>query len=97
MVKKSITPQDACNLLNEFFKLDPKSAMALTLHHEKCNQKIIDHPSIIVAEHKNGAGIGLLGIINGMFGVRKDGMGPICGEFNDNGTKIIRFKLTPKK
>jgi hypothetical protein len=99
MLKKSITAQDACNLLNDFLKLDPKSAQALTLHHEKCNQKVANHPTIQVAKHGKStiSQVGLLGIINGMFGVRKDGMGPICCEFNDKSTKITSFKLTPKK
>jgi hypothetical protein len=57
-----------------------------------------DHPTIQVRQYPGDeySSVGILGILNGLFGIREDGMGAICMEIEDDG-KIISFKLTPKK
>lgn len=97
MVKRSITAQDVCDFLNNMLELDPECTKALVTNRVKCNKAIADHPSIQVQQssvlYPNK--VGLIGILNGMFGIRADGTGPICFEF-DKG-KIIGFKRTPNK
>jgi hypothetical protein len=97
MLKKNITPKNVCNLLNEMLELDYKSTKKLVEYRVPCNEKIADHPTIQVQKFKTDKfpKVGLIGVINGMFGTRKDGMGAICYEI-DLG-KIIRFKPTPEK
>ena len=96
MLKKTITPLNACDLLNEFLALDPECAQALMFHREKCNDTLASHPTIQVQQYIDDKfpKVGLLGLINGMFGVRDDGRGAICAIVDDTG-KITGFKLTP--
>ena len=39
--------------------------------------------------------VGLIGILNGLFGIREDGMGSICCDM-DNAGHIKSFKPTPR-
>jgi hypothetical protein len=97
MLKKNITPKNVCDLLNEMLELDYSCTEKLIEHRVPCNGKIADHASIQVQQFKtdNSPKVGLIGVLNGMFGVRKDGMGAICYEIDFG--KIVRFKPTPEK
>ena len=104
MLRQCVTPQEACDLLNELLKLDYDCISSLVRHHERCNDAIADHPSVQVSKYSaqstlaqvnKTATVGFIGILNGMFSIREDGMGAICYEFDDDG-KITMFKLTPK-
>ena len=96
MLKKKITPQDVCNTLNEMLELDYKCTKKLFEYHVPCNSKIADHPTIQVQKFKTDKfpKVGFIGIINGMFGIRGDGMGAICYEIEHG--KITRFMPTPE-
>ena len=95
MLKQHITPQDACDLLNELLKLDYNCANGLISYRQQCNQAVASHPTIQVHQYKddNFTKVGIVGVLNGMFGIRDDGMGAICFEI-DNGN-ILGFKPTP--
>lgn len=97
-MKKSITVQDVCDFLNEILKLDPECTKSLVTKRVKCNKAISDHPTIQVQQSSAlyPDKVGILGILNGMFGVRGDGVGPICAELDGN-NKIVCFKKTPEK
>jgi hypothetical protein len=97
MVKESITPQDVCDLLNELLKLDPECANALFSHRIKCNEAVANHPTIQVLQSTpfTSARVGFLGLLNGMFGVKKNGLGVICIGIDDD--KLIDFKVIPDK
>lgn len=77
-------------------KLDYDCVHDLISQRVKCNEHIANHPTIQVQKFKDDEfpKVGLLGIINGFFGIREDGFGPLCMEI-DNG-RIIKFKPTPK-
>lgn len=95
MIKKSITPQDACDLLNELLKLDRDCAHSLILYRQKCNEAIANHPTIQAQLLKgdNFPKVGIVGILNGMFGINDaDGMGALCYEEGENG-EILCFKI----
>jgi len=96
MVKKSITVNDVCNLLNEMLQLDYTCVHDLVLNRTKCNEDVANHPTIQVSvlQNKSTSTVGLLGLFNGLFGIREDGFGPVC-MVTENG-KIIEFKPTPK-
>jgi hypothetical protein len=94
MLKQSITPQDACDLLNEMLKLDYDCTHGLVSHRQQCNEAIASHATIQVQQYDKIPKVGIIGVLNGIFGIRNDGMGSICFEI-DNG-KILGFKLTPQ-
>lgn len=92
MLKKKTTPQEVCDLLNEMLKLDYNCTKKLIEYRVPCNKKIADHPTIqVTADEK----LGIMGIINSLFGIRDDFKGAICYEFESN--RIIRFILTPEE
>jgi len=104
MLKPSITPQNVCDLLNELLELDHACIEALFLRREFCNSSIANHSTVMVQETQSESGseassqLGVVGIINGMFGVREDGMGAICFETEPDSTgteRIVKFKFTP--
>jgi hypothetical protein len=93
-IKQSVTPQDVCDLMNELLKLDYACASGLINYHQPCNKTVADHPTIQVRQYGDEEpSVGILGILNGMFGIREDGMGAICYEI-DLG-EILRFIPTP--
>jgi hypothetical protein len=95
MLKQSVTPQDVCDLLNELLKLDYDCAHGLISYHQQRNEEVAAHQSIQVQQYKDDKfpKVGIVGILNGIFGIRDDGMGAICFEIDDG--KILGFKLTP--
>jgi hypothetical protein len=92
MLKENIDVNDVCNLLNELLNLDRKCIRALFEYHLPCKDEISDHPTVQVRSYDDS--LGFLGILNGFFGVREDGRGPICIEEDEN-KKIKCFKPTP--
>ena len=91
MQKESITAQDACDLINEFIKLDPEAAQNLFNYRVPCNEAIQDHPSIKVSFENT---VGVLGLINGML---SEDYGPICIEYEDDFKTIKTAKLVDLK
>jgi hypothetical protein len=94
MLKNQITVDDVCALLNELLVADYNCVSKLLNIHEECNDKIADHPTVIVTNEQRPS-IGFIGILNGLFGVRDDGMGPICIELDDK-KNVVCVKPTPR-
>lgn len=63
VISKEIT-----NLLNELLDLDSTAISSLIDSRVNCNDRIVDHPTVTVAND----GLGVLGILNGILG--KHGM-----------------------
>lgn len=59
---------------------------------------VADHPSIQVVSDDGPAKLGILGLLNGLTGVRpeepKKGWGHITAVFDDNDGTLLRFELT---
>jgi len=92
MLKQSITIKNVCDILNELIKLDQKCAETLVSQRVPCNESVADHPTIQVHQPPGEKpSVGLLGILNGLFGIQDDGFGALCAEFDDD-NKLRRFK-----
>lgn len=91
----SVTADDVVALLNEAFSLDPAAVQALVDHRVPCNKALGDHPTIQVGIAANWRKrrpndhnlpddaeytVGLLGLLNGIFG--KPEGGPIAAIYN---------------
>lgn len=96
MLKQSVTPQEVCDLLNELLKLDYDCIHKLLSHREVCNDLVANHPTVQVQQRCGDEfpSVGIVGIINGLFGISEEGMGALCYEIDDDST-IIGFKLIP--
>jgi len=99
MLKESVTPQDVCDLLNGLLETDREFIQNLINSRIPCNKDVADHPTIQVQGYKDYPNVhtcGILGILNGLFGIRENGFGPLCCELDDESGEIITFKLIPK-
>lgn len=77
-IKESVTIDEVLEVLNRALLKDRQAITTLALHHKvKCNKDLADDETIQVGSHKNGddeefTTVGLIGIINGLFGIDDD-------------------------
>lgn len=81
MLKESVTIDDAIELLNDALNKDPMAMWALATTRVTCNEVLADHPTIQVGKYSDDYKVGLIGILNGIFGAADDGYGAIAGDF----------------
>lgn len=83
-----ITSDEAIAYLNELIELDRPAMAALIANRVPCNLALAEHPSCQVATQHGGFQVGLIGVINGLFGVDEmdaRGWGPITWVFDNKG------------
>jgi hypothetical protein len=80
---------DAVDLLNEAYSIDPNAISDITKTRVICNDKLKDHPSIQVSVRENYM-VGLLGLLNGIFSNENDGY--ICAIY-DNDNNLLGFDI----
>jgi hypothetical protein len=93
-----VTFQHALDLLNEVVLLDPVAAHALIEHRVPCNDGLAQHPTVQVAqgEEQGTCVVGLLGILNGLFGTDSEGWGILAAVFDEQG-QLVRFERSQAK
>ena len=88
---KGVAPQDVVNLLNEALELDPLAVTRLVNSRVPCNDKLANHPTIQVVMDNKTALVGLMGIINGIFGLDAKGYGRVGFQTRKDVHLIHRF------
>lgn len=80
--------------LNEILATDPAALSALVDGRTPCSVELAHHPTVQVQGYESGVfTVGLLGILNGLFGVDKEGWGPIAACYEDDHPgRIDRFE-----
>lgn len=97
--------QTAIRVLNEALAADPAAVRALFAVRAPANALLTQHPTIQVICGKAGAhdpgppscSVGVLGLINGLFGVGADGYGKVTAIYdNEPGQpeQLLRFERT---
>lgn len=91
-----ISAVDAVEVLNRALKEDREAITRLFLHREPCNEALANDVTIQVRGYPVGAqtSVSALGLINGLFGIRRDGQGWISAMVDDDG-RITSFLSTP--
>jgi hypothetical protein len=98
-MKKSWTGAESTNLtfavhaLNEMIKKDPKAMTKLFKYRVKCNDNFIGDPTITVTMDDK---VGLLGILNGIFGDEEFKCAPI-GLYLDSDENAVEFYVNSTK
>lgn len=86
-------------MLNEALRADRDATEALLRHRVVCNGELAAHPGIPVVnegtQDKPIYVIGLMGFINGVFGVRPDGLSYIAAEIDEFSHHVVRFIVAP--
>lgn len=92
-MKQQITIDEVIEFLNSLIAIDASAVAELVKTHVPCNEALAEHPTVQASTDFYGCNVGMLGIINGMFGVDERSWGPICW-VTENG-KPVRFQRTP--
>lgn len=94
MTTPSVTPEHAIRVLNEALARDHEPIRSLFGIRASVSPQLAAHPTIQVrANPGRSDDLGLLGLLNGIFGTRPDGWGYISGVYGDTG-RLERFELT---
>lgn len=98
--------QQAVDVLNRVHAADPTVLPALIAHRVPCHDNLVNDETVQVGRILDAEGkpadvladlwrsheVGLLGIINGIVGVRDDGWGYVSAVYDDDGA-LLRFEL----
>lgn len=92
-LKETISIEDVISLLNEAVATDAEAMQNLINQRVSCNKELAAHPTIQVMANKEGTEykVGIVGLLNGMFGTAPDGYGAIAAMFDDD-KKLTGFK-----
>jgi len=88
MLKKTITRDEVINFFNELINIDKSAIAALIANRVPCNERLANHPTVQVGKQNEGYDVGMLGILNGLFGCDNDGFGGILFCFDDKNNLI---------
>lgn len=80
----------AVEVLNRLHLADPTVMQTLVYQRVPCNQAVAEDPTIQVGGAVNAPMVGILGIINGLFGVNDQSLGYIVANIDGKG-KILNF------
>lgn len=81
MINDPCSLDQAISILNEMIAADPIAMRDLIEQRVPCKEGIADHPTVQVRAETNGYSVGLLGVLNGIFGNHEDGFGAISAYF----------------
>ena len=86
-LRRKVSVDQTVIFLNELLKIDPETIQSLVESRVPCGNKLAHHPSVQVMIKDDQAMVGLLGILNGLFGREKQGIGQIVAEVDADGNK----------
>lgn len=97
MVKESVTIQETVDFLNSLIKIDSSVITKLFDMRINCNEDMANHKTVQVSNFGiHYFKVGMIGILNGLFGIDEHGWGHIAANYEDG--KIINFEvLTSEK
>lgn len=95
-IDKTISIDIAIHRLNSMLAYDPDCMHDLVEHRVPCNEDMVRHESAQVypINELGDKGLGVLGVINGLFGADEEGWGPIAAYFDEG--KLQEFRRAKK-
>lgn len=95
MVPNDEAASIAVAVLNSALEADRAAVSKLFAYRVECNAALRDHPTIQVGGGDKYSDVGVMGVINGLFGILPDGWGLIEAVWNTEGVPVIeRFACT---
>ena len=79
------------DFLNDLLETDADAVKSLVEFRVKCNEDMMSHETVQVLCDSDSDGnpinprVGMLGILNGLLGIRDSGMGKFAAEFDEDG------------
>jgi len=88
----TVALEETIEFLNRLVEIDHEAMKILVLTRVPCNQGLADHPTVQVREDNDAFNVGMLGVLNGLFGINPDGYGNIIADFESDGQgNLIRL------
>src|SRR5512142_1114730 len=88
-LRQHVKPQDVVDLLNELLQMDRDAIGCLVEYRARCHDNIVNHPTVQCV----GQTVGMLGILNGLFGVEdRTNYGAIAANYDDD-DRLTHFSL----
>ena len=91
MVKESVTLKETVDFLNSLIKVDSSAINSLFSTRISCNEDLADHETVQVMARGEFFQVGMIGILNGLFGIDEHGWGHISADYDDG--KITKFNI----
>lgn len=89
-----VTVQQVVDLLNEALRIDKYAVTDLISERITVNKDLAEHPTIQCVETGKGRyEMGLLGFLNGLFGVDEKKFGAIVAVIDDKSKIVTEFKV----
>jgi len=90
----TVTIDETIGFLNKLISVDSEAVHDLVETRVPCNEEFANHPTVQVVSGQSGqeAQVGLLGILNGLFGIDNKGYGPISAIFDKD--MLVGFRKT---
>lgn len=104
---RRVTPQDVVDFMNRLIEIDPEAIAKLVEEKVTCNDALASHSTVQVQlynENEDASGepeprVGIVGILNGIFGVFEDGpnkdFGTIAYKIDDSTNNIEFMVVSP--
>lgn len=95
MIKHNINIYEVVEFLNELLVIDKKAINNLFSTRFECNEKLAAHPTVQAGYNKeiNYSDVGILGILNGLFGANENGWGAIAMIIDGDQNNITSFSI----
>lgn len=105
MMGNYVTPDQAIELLNDMLETDKEALEKLVNHRVDCNGELAEHETIQVrayGEYYEKTGkyqVGMLGVLNGIFGMNENGIGQIVMAVDADGDvdSFLHIRDVPKE
>lgn len=97
--EQTVDVDRAIAFLNELLEVDRAAISELFLAHRvSCNEAMAKHETVQVGVVRDGWDLGVLGLINGLFGVDERQWGFIAMQFRDGGRgELVKFERTQSR
>ena len=94
-MRETVSVDETIKFLNGLVCLDGNAVLELVENRVSCNGELACHCSVQVMENgdRPGSWVGMLGILNGLFGVDEEGSGQITAVFDEEG-RLAEFRRT---
>lgn len=93
-MRNSVTLDETIEFLNELLKYDKPAIARLLQKRTSCNEDLSNHPTVQVGGRDGTYVVGVLGILNGLFGINKNGWGEIIAVYDLETEDLVRFERT---
>ena len=86
MLKSNISLKETIAFFNDLLKVDPYAITKLIDKRVHCNKALADHPTVQVQVYADEEfRVGVLGVLNGLFGISETGYGQISAIIDNDG------------